>query len=124
MKRQSIRQHLQPYSILSRRRTPINHAFAPALAPYETYDDARVSQAIRDLGQDTDADLSCCSCEKRLAETWEPVFGLVKDEQYTGSGYMLGNLVPSCKGCNSAKGNKGWRKFLEIAIPDKEKRSA
>jgi 5-methylcytosine-specific restriction endonuclease McrA len=124
MKRQSIRQHLQPYSILNRRRTTINHAFASALAPYDTYDDAQVSQAIRDLGQDPDADLTCFYCDKRLAETWDHVFGLVKDEQYAGFGHMLGNLVPSCKECNSAKGNRGWQEFLEIAIPDKENRSA
>jgi endonuclease I len=124
VRRQSIRQHLQPYSILSRRKTTINHAFASALAPHDEYDDVRVSQAIRDLGQDPDSDLVCFYCEKRSAETWDHVFGLVKDEQYAGFGHMLGNLVPCCKECNSAKGNRGWREFLEMTLIDNEKRSA
>ncbi len=123
MKRQSIRQHLQPYSILNRRKTTINHAFASALALYDEYDDTLVSQAIRDLGQDPDADLMCFYCDWRLAETWDHVFGLVKDEQYAGFGHTLGNIVPCCKQCNSMKGNKGWREFLEIAISDETTRS-
>jgi hypothetical protein len=35
MKRESIRNHLRPYSILGRRRITINHAFASAIAPYD-----------------------------------------------------------------------------------------
>jgi hypothetical protein len=123
MKRQSIRHHLQPYSILNRRRTTINHAFASALALNDEYNDARVSQAIKDIGQDPNTDLICFYCEKRSAETWDHVFGLVKDEQYAGFGHTLGNLVPCCKECNSGKGNKGWQEFLEIVISDEEKRS-
>ncbi|HEU5200022.1 MAG TPA: hypothetical protein VFU32_10305 [Ktedonobacterales bacterium] len=122
MKRQSIRHHLQPYSILGRRRTTINHAFASALALYEAYDDARVSQAIKDLGQDPEADLVCFYCDKRPAETWDHVFGLVKVEQYAGFGHTLGNLVPCCKQCNSEKGNKNWQEFLKNAATDEDRR--
>lgn len=122
MKRQSIRNHLQPYSILDRRKTTINHAFASALALYDPYDDVLVSQAIKDLGQDPENDLICFYCDKRPAETWDHVFGLVKDGQYAGFGHTLGNLVPCCKQCNSEKGNKNWLEFLKSVIKDEDKR--
>jgi hypothetical protein len=31
----------------------------------------------------------------------------------TGFGHTLGNLVPSCRDCNSSKGNKPWREWIE-----------
>lgn len=124
MKRLSIRQHLRPYSILARRRTTINHAFASALAANDDYEDIRVLQALRDLGQDPDADLVCFYCDEHLAETWDHVFGLVEAEQYAGFGHTVGNLVPCCKECNSRKGNRPWREYLNTSISDIEKRSA
>jgi 5-methylcytosine-specific restriction endonuclease McrA len=118
MRLDSIREHLQPYSILGRRKTTINHAFASALAPHDEFNTARVAQAVRDLGQDPEADLICAYCGVRAAETWDHVFGLVRNQQYAGYGHTLGNLLPCCKSCNSAKGNKSWREYLEIVEPD------
>lgn len=51
LKRESIKNHLRPYSICSRRVTSINHAFASATAINDVYDDELVRQAIVDLGQ-------------------------------------------------------------------------
>jgi hypothetical protein len=124
MKRQSISEHLQPYSILSKRKTTINHAFASALALYDSYNEALVSQAIKDLGQDPESDLICFYCDKRPAETWDHVFSLVKVGQYAGFGHTLGNLVPCCKECNSKKGKTDWQKFLKSALTDENRRLA
>lgn len=123
MKRQSIRQHLRPYSIRERRATTIHHAFASALAVSEEYDDARISQALRDLDQDPDQELECCYCGHHQAETWDHVFGLVKGKEYAGYGHTVGNLIPCCKNCNSAKGNKDWRTFLATILPDEQVRA-
>lgn len=123
MKRQSINEHLQPYSILGRRKTTINHAFASALALYDDASDvdALVSQAIKDLGQDPESDLICFYCDTRPAETWDHIFGLVKDGQYAGFGHTLGNLVPCCKLCNSKKQNKNWQEFLKSTLTDEDR---
>lgn len=118
MKRDSIRTHLRPYSIYGRRITTINHAFASAIALNDDYDDARMSQAIRVLGQDPDADLLCAYCESKPAQTWDHVFGLVSHKQYAGYGHTICNLLPCCRDCNSQKGNRDWRSFLKTKCND------
>lgn len=112
MRYSSIRSHLKPYVIVSRRRTTINHAFAAAIAPSDSYDEKRVKEAIHVLGQNPDQDLECAYCGA-LAQTWDHVFATVKDSHFSGHGHRLGNLLPCCKACNSAKGNKNWRRYLE-----------
>lgn len=117
MRYQSIRTHLRPYSILARRKTTVNHAFASAIAPCDEFDDQRVRGAIRMLGLDPDADLNCAYCGNP-AETWDHIFATVKQSQFSGHGHRLGNLLPCYKPCNSSKGNKSWEVFLEsLPIP-------
>jgi hypothetical protein len=114
----TIRSHLKPYVIVSRRKTTINHAFAAAVAPSDRYDEPRVREAILTLGQDPDKDLLCAYCGKP-AQTWDHVFATVKKSTFSGHGHRLGNLLPCCKPCNSAKGNKEWRPFLsQLQLPD------
>lgn len=36
---------------------------------------------------------------------------MVRNQRYAGRGHRLGNLVPSCRECNSSKGSKDWRQF-------------
>ena len=113
----SVRNHLKPYVIVARRKTTINHAFAAAVAPSDDYDDQRVRNAVAILGQDPDQDLLCADCGAP-AQTWDHVFATVKDSRFSGHGHRLGNLLPCCKPCNSAKGNKDWRRFLtELGLP-------
>jgi hypothetical protein len=101
---------LQPYSIFKKRQTTINHAFASAIAPTDIYDEKRIREAMVFLGQDTE-NLKCVYCDEP-AETWDHVFGLVKDLNFSGSGHVIGNLLPCCKKCNSKKGNQNWEQFL------------
>lgn len=124
MKRESIRNHLRPYSISNRRATTINHAFASAIAQNDDYDDEKISEALTYLGQDPDTDLICVYCDKNPAETWDHVFGLVRDKKYFGYGHTIGNLLPCCKECNSKKGNQDWRQFISKIIIDETKRLA
>jgi len=92
--------------------------FASAIAPVDPYDLKRVSEAIKDLGQDPNKDLVCVYCGNE-AETWDHLFALVKGGEYSGYGHTLGNLVPCCKQCNSRKGNRPWYQFLESKVQDK-----
>lgn len=119
----SIKSHLKPYLIVARRRTTINHAFAAAIAPSDTYSDSRVREAILVLGQDPDQDLNCAYCGAP-AQTWDHVFATVKDSSFSGFGHRLGNLLPCCKPCNSAKGNKNWQRYIVgLNLPDCEERA-
>jgi hypothetical protein len=121
MKLKSIKAHLRPYSIVQKRKTTVNNAFASALAPCDPYDVQKLTSAMEALGQ-TDLDnLHCVYCRK-AAETWDHLVALVKDSELHGYGHQIGNLVPSCKACNSLKGNREWCDFLHATIPDPTQR--
>jgi len=117
MKKQSIKAHLTPYSILQKRRTTINHAFASAIAPVHEYDEVRLEAAIQFLGQDPNADLKCVYCDQD-ATTWDHLVGLVKNAELRGYGHQIGNLVPCCGDCNSKKGAKDWDTHLRMMVTD------
>lgn len=106
-----IKTHLRAYSIAARRKTTINHAFASAVAPFDKFDNQVVRDAISSLGQDPDGDLRCAYCDSD-AETWDHVNGIVKGGKFSGFGHRIGNLLPCCKSCNSAKGNKDWKSYI------------
>jgi 5-methylcytosine-specific restriction endonuclease McrA len=107
----SIKTHLSKYSVHNKRRTTINHAFASALATAEDFSRERVAAAMVLLGLDP-ASLQCVYCDEP-AGTWDHLHGLVRNQRYAGRGHEVGNLVPACKPCNSAKGSKDWRTFAE-----------
>jgi len=111
MRAKSITSHLKPYRMLASRRTTINHMFAAAIAPHDTYEEKRIRDAVTLLGNDPDADLECAYCGDP-AETWDHVFATVKHSRFSGHGHRLGNLLPCCKPCNSRKGNKAWDTYL------------
>ena len=111
MKIESIKKHLSPYSIYQKRHTTIAHAFASALAPVDGYDEARLLKALKAFGQEDEDDIRCVYCE-RPAQTWDHLVCLVKKGELNGYGHQIGNLVPSCKDCNSSKGAKDFRVFV------------
>lgn len=118
MRIKSIASHLRPYVMLARRRTTINHAFAAAVAPSDTYDEATVSEAMLVLNIDPSGDLDCAYCGEP-AETWDHIFATVRHSRFSGHGHRLGNLLPCCKPCNSKKGNKAWYAHLRsLAMAD------
>lgn len=106
----SIESHLKPYSIRGKRETTINNAFASAIAPTDAYDEKKIATALKSLGQDPE-DLTCIYCDK-VAETWDHLINIVKNGELQGPGHQIGNLVPCCKECNSEKGAKDWREFI------------
>ena len=117
MKLADIKPHQRSYSIVQRRKTTINHAFASALAPCDVYDEERLKRAMAAFGQMNLGDLRCVYCGA-AGETWDHLVGLVKDSELNGYGHQVGNLVPCCRACNSLKGNRDWREFLRSAVPD------
>lgn len=117
MKKQDIKRHLQDYSIYGKRKTTIVHAFASALSVADTYDESKVDQALRLLGQNPEKDLLCVYCN-RAAETWDHIMAVVKKGKFSGFGHQVGNLIPCCKDCNSKKGNQDWKTFLISKQPN------
>ena len=111
MKLESIKKHLSPYSIYQKRHTTIAHAFASALAPVDVYDESKLLSALKNLGQDDADNIFCVYCRKS-AQTWDHLLCLVKNGELNGYGHQIGNLVPSCKDCNSKKGSKNYQKFI------------
>ena len=123
MRYSDVKRHLQPYVMVTKRKTTINHAFASAVAPCDEYDSQRIRSAIVDLGQDPDLELDCVYCGKP-AETWDHVFATVKKSVFSGHGHRMGNLLPCCKPCNSKKGNRSWQAYLStLLIPDADRES-
>ena len=112
MKKKSIKSHLSKYSLVQKRSTTINHAFASALAPFDVYDENKINAAITFLGQDPESDLTCVFCGN-AAETWDHLVSLVEGGKLRGLGHQIGNLVPCCKLCNSQKGAKDFAAFIK-----------
>lgn len=111
MKKEDIKRHLKTYSVYNKRRTTINHAFASAIAPSDDFNEEKMNEALKFLGQNPNEDLKCVFCNDE-AETWDHLVGLVKNGEIRGYGHQVGNLVPCCKKCNSKKGSKEFDKFI------------
>jgi len=108
MKKESIKTHFRRYRIYSKRSTTINHAFASAVAPSDKYSAARIDEILCQLDCVREGKIICVYCGVREAQTWDHLYPLVKASRPTGHGHTYGNLVPSCKDCNSTKGNRDW----------------
>ena len=122
MKKEDIKRHLKTYSVYDKRRTTINHAFASAIAPSDTYNEKLMEEALIFLGQNPKEDLQCIFCHEE-AETWDHLIGLVKNGELRGYGHQIGNLIPCCKKCNSKKGSKEFQRFInehDKVVGDKE----
>ncbi len=110
--------HLQPYSIIRKRKTTVSHMFAAALAEVEAFSTKAVHDQLLSLGQIPDE--PCCVYCGREATTWDHLFPTVRGGEYSGYGHTVANLVPSCSACNSAKGGKHWRVYVEEKCADPE----
>ena len=121
MKKNDLKRHLKDYSIFGKRSSTISHAFASALSIADDYDVTKIDKAIIILGQNPDDDLLCAYCNKP-AETWDHIKAVVVKTAYSGYGHQINNLLPCCKDCNSAKGNKDWKVFLQHKGLDTEQR--
>jgi disulfide oxidoreductase YuzD len=113
----NIKTHLKDYSIFNKRKTTINHAFASALSVPDDYNENKLIKLIEKLNMIPN-DLKCAYCREN-AETWDHIYGLVKNHEFSGYGHQYGNLLPCCKKCNSKKGNKNWLEWLKQMVQDK-----
>ena len=110
----SLKRWMKQYKVTTRAST-ITNAFVSALAPYEPYDDERACAAMRDLGQNDLDRLRCVYCRDD-ATTWDHLINLVSNKKLNGYGHQLGNLVPCCSRCNSAKQGKNYEDFVNARV--------
>lgn len=115
MRSTSIRKHLRKHKVISRW-TTFNNALQTALAIPEVFEVAKISEAMKVLGQKADSDLVCVYCGASAA-TWDHLYNNVVEGKFSGYGNRIFNLVPACRTCNEKKGAKHWRKFLEHQNP-------
>jgi 5-methylcytosine-specific restriction endonuclease McrA len=115
VKLETIKKHLRSQKISSRRST-LDSTFAAALAPHDEFNREIVAQALEDLEQDPQGDLSCTYCGEPAA-TWDHLFSKVKNREFSGYGHSIRNLVPSCRTCNERKGGKTWQDYLAKLAP-------
>jgi 5-methylcytosine-specific restriction endonuclease McrA len=111
MKTTDIKRYLKTYSITENRKTTINNAFASALSVADNFVIEDVNKAIKLLDQNPEKNLICVYCDKP-ANTWDHVKAIVVAGEFSGYGHQINNLIPCCKECNSAKGNKDWKEFI------------
>jgi 5-methylcytosine-specific restriction endonuclease McrA len=119
----SIKKYLRPPKISGRKGTLVS-TLSSAIAPHDDYDEALVRRLLKTLGQDSDRPLFCAYCGQQ-ATTWDHVYPTVSKREFTGAGHRIRNLVPCCSLCNSRKGNKDWREFLdalELKTPVRNRR--
>ena len=110
MKKETIKRHFRNYKISGRKST-ISHAFASALSIPDAYNDGDINKSLKILGQNPSADLTCAYCDAP-ANTWDHIFALVENGNFSGNGHQLFNLIPCCNFCNSKKGNLDWKDYL------------
>ena len=110
MKKDTIKKKFKAQKIKGRKST-VSGAFASALAPYDQYDEKRIDEAMKFLGQKNLPELTCVYCGKD-ANTWDHLVNLVKRGEFRGYGHLLGNLVPCCSDCNSKKRDVPFEDYI------------
>ena len=121
MNKNDIKRHLSNYSIFSKRSSTISHAFASALSIADEFDEEKINEALKILGQDKREDLLCAYCDSE-AHTWDHINAIVEKSLFSGFGHQLNNLIPCCRTCNYSKGNKNWLIFLKTRSLDSPER--
>lgn len=111
MRAASIKKYLKASKIAGRW-TTFNGSFQAALAVPESYDAVKHARALKLLGQDPDAELTCVYCDEPAA-TWDHLENNVRGGRYSGYGHRIFNLVPACRSCNESKSGKSWAEFVD-----------
>ena len=111
------------------RSTSVTAAFAGAILPRSEPDYTQKISALTILRIDP-SDVKCAYCGDQASE-WDHFRPTVVDQTPTGWRTEIGNLVPSCGGCNQSKGNKNWKEWMSgnarlspanRGVPDLEQR--
>jgi len=100
----------QPTTVMART-SSITNAFVNGIIPSITPTEKEIGVVLDLLGMNADT-ICCAYCGGHYSE-WDHFRPIVKDKKPTGYITEINNLVPSCNKCNSSKGNRKWREWIE-----------
>jgi hypothetical protein len=92
------------------RTSSITNAFVISIIPVVVPSEQDIHDALTLLGMVAE-DVRCAYCGDRGTE-WDHLRPLVVKRRPTGYISEIGNLAPSCRPCNSSKGNRHWRAWM------------
>lgn len=98
-------------STMASRTSSITNAFVSAIIPVVIPTISEIEEALKLLEMSPD-DVRCVYCGDRSTQ-WDHLRPLVVKRKPTGYISEIANLVPSCGTCNSSKGNKDWRLWMQ-----------
>lgn len=93
------------------RTTSLTNAFVSHITPQIEPTDEEVGWALGILGQTMDQ-IQCAYCGGQY-HYWDHFRPLVVERRPTGYITEINNLVPCCNTCNTSKGNKHWRDWIQ-----------
>lgn len=99
---------------VSQRISSITNAFFNGIIPVLKPTDVEINKHLSILGM-SETGYKCVYCGGE-ATTSDHLNPLVREKKPTGYITEIGNLVPSCNGCNQSKGNKNWRDFIDYLL--------
>ncbi len=94
----------------------ITNCFVQAIIPTDKGTPAEEDEAYRILGVDRQHML-CVYCGKD-ADQWDHFYSLVSRRGPSGYFDEIRNLVPCCAKCNSSKGGRKWREWMNSSAKD------
>ncbi|MCL2756077.1 MAG: HNH endonuclease [Firmicutes bacterium] len=92
------------------RTSSITNAFVLGVIPFIKPTEQEIKQILDILGM-TPENIFCAYCGKHYA-LWDHFRPVVRDKKPTGYISEIWNLIPCCNECNSSKGNKDWRAWI------------
>ena len=113
MKKSSVFKMPKPVKIKARV-SSLTNAFVNGIIPVIEPSEQEVQDALEELGMSDG--IRCAYCGGQYTE-WDHFYPLVKNKKPSGNISEINNLVPCCSTCNSEKGNKPWRQFMEGKQP-------
>lgn len=100
---------------VSGRTSSITNAFYNGILPVIKHSEKEESDLKELLNYNESKGWQCIYCGN-VANTFDHLNSLINDKKPTGYFSEPGNLVPSCNSCNSSKGKKHWKEFMDTAL--------
>lgn len=92
------------------RTSSITNSFVNGIIPIIKPTEEEVKKALVEL--EMSDGIRCAYCGGKYSE-WDHFHPIVDDKKPSGYISEINNLVPCCSFCNSKKGNKDWREYMD-----------
>lgn len=96
--------------MINSRKSSIVNAFYNGILPRVAPSETEMNERLKQLKMEDE--VKCVYCGEKH-HTWDHLNPLIKNGEPTGYYTEINNLVPCCNSCNSSKGKKTWKEFLD-----------